>query len=229
MNVSIKQLASRIAIAGILGSIAGAIMGIAYRFVVAFLHILVRGQSISRLGAVVSSFWVSSEVVKSWIAVGALVGVGIVLLWFLRIGNVRRSPLIISLLALWIIGLVLFGWLQYQKRLDQAAIRQRYLQFCVAVSEHRYEEAYSYMTPDYRSKHTVDQFRTDERIGDNLYSAMEVFGCDLHSQHHVEVSGDKATLYPLTFEFSELYSGLAVELEKSGEWYFTGESSWYSN
>lgn len=229
MNASIKQLISRIVVAGILGGIAGTIIGTAYRFAVAFLRILIRGQPISRLGAVVFSFWVSSEVVKSWIMAGTLVGVAIVLLRFLRISSVKWSPLIISLLGLWIIGLVLLGWLEYQKHLDRAAIRQQYLQFCMAVSEQRYEEAYSYMTQDYRSKHTVDQFRTDERIRGDLYSAVEVFGCELRPQHHIEVSGGKATLYPLTFEFSELYSGLVVTLEKDDKWHFTGESRWYSN
>jgi hypothetical protein len=215
---------------GALGSIAGAIGLVVFRFAVASLQILARSQHISSLSAVVFSFWVSAQAIKTWIMAGALIGIGIALLWFWLAGNAKWSPSTRLFLTLWIIGLASFGWLQYQQHRDQAAIRVQYAQFCVGISEKRYESAYNHMTPDYRRKHTIDQFKADDRIEETLYSAIENFGCDLRPQHHIEVVGNKATLYPLTFEFSELYSGLALELKKTdGEWRFTGESHWYSD
>jgi len=230
MNMSNKRWIARTMTMGTLGSIAGAIGVVAFRFTVALLQILIRGQHFARLSAVVFSFWVSADAIRSWMMIGALIGTGMALLRFLRVGNAQWSPLTILVLILWVVGLVLFGWLQYRKHQDRTAIRTQYAQFCVDISEKRYEAAYSHMTPDYRGEHTVDQFKADDCIEGNLYPAVKNFGCDLRPQHHIEVTGNRATMYPLTFEFSELYSGLAVELEEAdGKWYFTGESHWYSD
>lgn len=230
MDVSSKQWIARTIAMGVLGSLAGAIGVATYRFAVASLQILIRGQHISRLSAVVFSFWVSAEVVKVWIIAGALIGSGIALLQLMRTGNTHQSPLTILVLILWVASLAIFGWLQFRDHQERAAIRTQYTQFCAAIAEERYEAAYSYMTPDYRSKHTVDEFKTDDRIREDLYPAVKNFGCDLRPQHHIEVTGNRAVLYPLTFEFSDLYSGLAIELEEMGrKWCFTGESDWYSD
>jgi hypothetical protein len=194
------------------------------------LQILIRGQHIARLSAVVFSFLISAEAVKVWIMAGALVGSGIALLRLLRSGNAQQPPLRTLALILWIASLAIFGWSRFRDHQERTAIRTEYAQFCGAIAEEEYETAHGYMTPDYRSKHTIDEFRTDDRIEEDLYPAVKHFGCELRPQHHIEVTGNRATLYPLTFEFSTLYSGLAVELEKTdGKWCLTGESHWYSD
>ena len=65
MNVSNKQWIARTITMGALGSIAGAIGVAVYRIVVTLLQILIRGQHISRLSMVVSSFWVSAEIINA--------------------------------------------------------------------------------------------------------------------------------------------------------------------
>ena len=230
MSASSKQLIGRVAIAGVLGGTAGTAAAVAYRFAVALSQILNRGQSVSRLRAVVPSFWASSQAVKGWAMLGALVGAGIVLLRLSRIGSARRSAPVVLLLALWTTWLAAFGWFQYQRYDDRAAIRVRYAQFCEDIFGERFEAAYNQMTLGYRSTHTIGEFKADERIGGELLSAVKIFGCDLHPQHHIEVWRQGATLYPRAFVFSDTYSGLGLKLEEAdGEWYFTGESHWYSD
>jgi len=159
---------------------------------------------------------------------GALIGAIVTFLRFLWVRSTNRRALVIICSLLGVVGLVFGSLLYYQNRQNEAAIKARYLQFCPAVYNHWYKEAYTYMTPEYRRTHTLNEFVLDEELKFGLYNDIDIWGCSLDPKYSIDVSGNQATVWPGRNVFMEWYGGPSYEMEQvDGEWYFTGESEWY--
>jgi 4-amino-4-deoxy-L-arabinose transferase-like glycosyltransferase len=159
---------------------------------------------------------------------GALIGAIVAFLHFLWIRSTDRRALVIIYSLLGVIVLVFGSLSYYQNRQNEAAIEARYLRFCPAVYNHWYKEAYTYMTPEYRRTHTLNEFVLDEELKSGLYNDIDLWGCSLDPKYSIDVSGNQAIVWPGHNAFMEWYGGPSYELERiDGEWYFTGESEWY--
>jgi hypothetical protein len=103
-------------------------------------------------------------------------------------------------------------------------IRAQYVEFYSAISYGDYGTAYNYMSPEYRRNHTPEDFRSDFL---SLFPSFSDLGLTVDGL--VEISGDKATLYPWGtsggWYFGPAYGLIKIE----GQWYFSGEHAWYED
>lgn len=106
----------------------------------------------------------------------------------------------------------------YPSYADREAIEGRYKQWHSALGEHRFAEAYKFMSPSYRTQHSVEDFeKWFGHWGDKYFSLSPKCALRVHSSH--------GRLYPLEDAWGfELWSGPDFEWAKvDGEWYMTGE------
>ena len=114
------------------------------------------------------------------------------------------------------------GWACYIPRADRTAIESRYAAFRTAISEERFADAYTIMSPGFRQSHSLEAFRDGE------FSFREVWKPPLEPGYELRASASRATLYPLDVGFFELYNGPVFEwIEVDGEWFLTGEFESY--
>lgn len=97
----------------------------------------------------------------------------------------------------------------------------RYTEFHESCNQENYEKAYSFMSPDYRQIHTLEQFISDSgTFGEEWL--------ELHPNYSLKFSGNRAYLYPQNAANPFFWSGPEYELIKiEGVWYFTGNYTWH--
>jgi hypothetical protein len=158
-----------------------------------------------------------------WIPLGALIGAIVALCWLHKrriipanIFRVVGGVLILVLLIALVIQVISarYG--------DQAVIDTRYTEFHESYRRKEYETAYSFMSPEYRHRHTIEEFKRDF---DFLRGGL---GYPLETNHAIRFFGNKAYLLPQNEWRIFFGSELQLELEEiEGIWYFTGENERY--
>lgn len=229
-----RQRDRRIDIGLTLQAIAVAVLGAIAWVVLVFLYGVVVGLIKHGLSSMLFVIWLSAHELtsmgKNLSLAGGLVGAVITSLRFLWKQSIRRTVLIAIYSPLCAVLAVSVSWAWYQNHLDTSAIKHRFSRFCSAIYKSQYDTAYSCMSPEYQRTHLLDEFKIDKNLEYGLYYNIEAWGCDLSPGHRVEISGNNAVLYALNYSFMELYGGPTYELVKVKEvWWFTGESTWYTD
>lgn len=131
-------------------------------------------------------------------------------------GNIIR----ITLLVIFCIGLL------YQTQ-QGIAIQKTYFEFCRAIENRNYPLAYSYFSPDYRRQVGADTFVNEWLDLNSRY----LHGCDGEFNGKIWHRWNGAALYPISWTntaCSLFFAGPELILVRvDGEWYFTGEDTWY--
>jgi hypothetical protein len=107
---------------------------------------------------------------------------------------------------------------------DIEAIKARYVEFYSAMRHSDYKTTYVYTLPEYRRNHALEEFIS------SFPSAGDLSWLKLTSDSFVEVTGDKAILYPVWTDSWGWYTGPVYGLVKvEDKWYFSGENYWNSD
>jgi hypothetical protein len=105
-------------------------------------------------------------------------------------------------------------------RADREAIVERYILWQAALADKRPADAYPLMSPDYRAGHSLADF-----VG-----SISQHWPALEPGYSLGTKGDKGYLYPYDEGWFELWNGPELEWVKvDGEWYLTGEVTWYTD
>ena len=107
---------------------------------------------------------------------------------------------------------------------DRTAIEGRYKVWHSALNEKRFSAAYWIMSPDYRARHSVEQFAETFRLwGEDMWA--------LHPKCSVRGNAKRAYLYPLDSSWTAgFWYGAEYEWVKTqGEWYMTGELTLFTD
>ena len=164
------------------------------------------------LGAILSYIVTASQGFSTGLitCLGTLAGALLTSLPLIWIADSHRRAVPIFCLILVSLALVSipFAWRSSSQKVTK--IDERYSQFCSAVLHRSYKTAYTFMSPEYRATHTLDDFRQDEGIWDrpqSVYRGMEMQGCEPHPKHHVSISGNGkgAILYPGPYKHYRLF------------------------
>jgi len=121
--------------------------------------------------------------------------------------------------------LLIFGLGILLETREELAIENRYNEYCRAVKDHNYVLAYSYFSPDYRSKVSVNRFVEEIVSLDFSFNCGEKFWGTI--SHRLR----GAYLYPFPWSNTacSLFLGGSqfVLIRIDGKWYFTGEHTWF--
>jgi len=110
----------------------------------------------------------------------------------------------------------LYEDLYYQK--DIQVIEERSNEFFAAINQDRLEEAYDYMSPQYRRAYTFQDFEDS----DLMYTLREQIWNP--SFKDVRIKGDHPHVYGGWLKEMRLPLGFDFEMKKvNEEWFFTGE------
>lgn len=148
--------------------------------------------------------------------IGAIVAfLGI--LWY----KIRRKVVLIACL---LAGTAMLPYL-VQNHQKLTNIEARYYELCQRLSEDRYEEAYTYLSPPYHLAHSLAEFKQSR-----LVTLIQTGKCPLPVGYYIKLIENKAILYarggvwlfPLQLPQGEVFNLENIE----GKWYFTGEA-WY--
>ena len=221
---SLKQFAAQTVAGAVLGTAFGVALSILYWAVTALLRqpqdLILSMWS----GACCGLFYAGSPAMY-----GGLGGATVASLRFLWGNGVFAKGFLVAFyVLLWAVVILISCLLRCQNKQNQMAIEARFSQLCLAIWQYDYEKAYTFMSPEYRQAHTIDEFKRDEEFFlSHLDSYSDEHGCSLLSTSGIWVRGSAATLTPNSNDPLELYSGPVFELYRvDGEWYFTGETSW---
>ena len=128
--------------------------------------------------------------------------------------RIRRFLLILAvLIAIYSLGSSAY----FRFRLnDFRRMDFNYIQFREALKTDQFEAAYTFMSPDYRQSHSLDEFK-------NHFSGLYLH--PLYPNRYLSFNIRRAKLMPEYDRFGPFFqSSLVLEWEKVGdEWYLTGK------
>lgn len=195
------------------------------------LFYITRGTSCEYLIAVPVHLFVGLFFVSAWddwaflfFAFGSLFVLIIQLRPLLNVYVQKQAKQLFLILLLALFVLTGFG-INFEVK-DELAIKRTYSEFCQAAKDGNYKLAYSYFSPEYRSKTGVNRFAKE--IMDS-FSYTGGCGGEFSGTIHHRLNG--SFLYPFRWTNSACYLFLGgpelVLVKVDGKWYFTGEHNWY--